>query len=81
MSKVDPYIKSSSKKEETMTLRELRDEYKMSQKQLAKMLGVSRQAIGSWENGDRNPTFLAMQRLARIFDRTYQEIEAMFVGG
>ncbi len=63
-----------------MTLKGLREQFDpvLTQRQLAKMVGCSRQAISSWETGDRNPTRCDMMRLSQIFGYSYGEIEAMF---
>ncbi len=65
-----------------MTLKELREQFKpvLTQGQLAKMVGCSRQAISSWETGDRNPTRCDITRLSQIFGYTYDEIATMFGG-
>ena len=45
----------------------LRKKNNMSQEQLAKKLGVSRQTISRWENGDANPDLEQTQKLSKIF--------------
>lgn len=46
----------------------LRRERKMRQEDLAKMLGVSRQAISNYEKGERHPDPQMLSRLARLFN-------------
>jgi len=44
----------------------LRQEQKMSQNQLAKLMEVSRQAVSKWENGQAVPDSLKIIRLAEV---------------
>ena len=46
----------------------LRKEQKLSQGQLADAMGVSRQAVSKWENGQSTPEPLKMIQLAQILD-------------
>ena len=46
-------------------LKYLRELHGFSQTQLGKLLKVSKNTILNWENGDRQPPFLAMSRLAQ----------------
>ncbi len=39
----------------------------MSQAELAKLLGISRSAISSYENATRSPNYEILTRIARIF--------------
>ena len=57
-------------------LEELRKARKISQEELAAALEVSRQTIGSLENGRYNPSILLAFRIARYFGTT---IEAIFI--
>lgn len=50
------------------TLRELRKERKLTQDDLAKALGVSRQTINAIENDKYNPTLELALKLARFID-------------
>lgn len=47
---------------------ELRNLNGISQYELAKALGVSRQAVSKWENGQSNPDSMNLIRLAEILD-------------
>lgn len=40
--------------------------------ELSEKMGVSRQAISNWENGNRSPNFVTMKRLANILDVPYR---------
>ena len=57
--------------ERIATLRKSRD---MSQGQLASLIGISRQAISKWENGQTTPDTLNLIRLAEIFDSDIEYI-------
>ena len=51
-----------------------RKERGMTQQQLAAALGVSRQTIGSLENGRYNPSILLAFKIARYFGLTIEDI-------
>lgn len=55
-------------------LEELRRRYGIRQEELADALGVSRQTIGSLENGRYNPSILLAFKLARYFHLTIEDI-------
>lgn len=55
-------------------LEEIRKERGIKQEALAEALGVSRQTIGSLENGRYNPSILLAFKIARYFDMTIEEI-------
>lgn len=57
-------------------LEEIRKSRGIRQEQLAEALRVSRQTIGSLENGRYNPSILLAFKIARYFD---VPIEAIFV--
>lgn len=48
-------------------LKELRESRHLRQKELAEVLGISRNTLASWEAGHRNPGMSAAQRLADYF--------------
>jgi len=48
-------------------IKELRSEGALSQEQLAELLGVSRQAVSKWENGECQPELDNIVRLAQVF--------------
>lgn len=64
-----------------MTLKELRKAYGWDQRHLASALHVDRSAISKWERGIHAPDRQMCQRIAVIFDKTYAEIDAMFIKG
>ncbi|ADD67422.1 helix-turn-helix domain protein [Denitrovibrio acetiphilus DSM 12809] len=49
-----------------MRLKELREERGVSQAELGEFLGVSRQTIAAWENGDREPSVLQFSRICKL---------------
>jgi len=55
-------------------LEELRKEYGIKQEELADALEVSRQTIGSLENGRYNPSIILAFKIARYFGRPIEEI-------
>ena len=55
-------------------LEELRKSRGIKQEDLAAALEVSRQTIGSLENGRDNPSILLAFKIARYFDRRIEEI-------
>lgn len=55
-------------------LEEIRKQHGIRQEELAEALEVSRQTIGSLENGRYNPSILLAFRLARYFQMRIEEI-------
>lgn len=55
-------------------LEEIRKMHGIRQEDLALALEVSRQTIGSLENGRYNPSILLAFRIARYFNMTVEEI-------
>ena len=55
-------------------LEELRKQRNIRQEQLAEELGVSRQTIGSLENGRYNPSIMLTIKIARYFGMSVEEI-------
>jgi putative transcriptional regulator len=53
---------------------ELRKEKSITQEELADMLQVTRQTIGSLENGRYNPSITLAFKLARYFNTTIEKI-------
>lgn len=49
-------------------LKEIRQEKKLSQKDLTKKLNISQQAISLYEKGDREPKLETWQKLANFFN-------------
>lgn len=55
-------------------LEKIRKANKISQEELAEVLEVSRQTIGSLENGRYNPSIILAFKIARYFNMTIEEI-------
>ncbi len=55
-------------------LEEIRKERGIKQEELANALEVSRQTIGSLENGRYNPSIILAFKIARYFDMSIEEI-------
>ncbi len=55
-------------------LEELRKELGIKQEELAEALEVSRQTIGSLENGRYNPSIILAFKIARYFSKSIEEI-------
>ena len=55
-------------------LEELRKARGMTQEELAEALEVSRQTVGSLENGLYNPSILLAVKIARLFETTIEEV-------
>ena len=55
-------------------LEKLRQQRGVKQEDLAKAMGVSRQTIGSLENGRYNPSILLAYKLANYFDLKIEDI-------
>lgn len=55
-------------------LKKLRNEFAISQKAMAEILGVSQQTISNYENGNVEPDIALLSRLAAYFDTTIDYI-------
>lgn len=55
-------------------LEEIRKQRGIKQEELAAILEVSRQTIGSLENGRYNPSIILAFKIARYFEMTIEEI-------
>ena len=55
-------------------LEQLRRERGLRQEELAEALEVSRQTVGSLENGRYNPSILLAFKIARLFHTTIEEV-------
>ncbi|MGL5695009.1 MAG: helix-turn-helix transcriptional regulator [Peptostreptococcaceae bacterium] len=55
-------------------IQELRKSKKITQEELAKMCGVSRQTIISLENGKYNPSILLAHKIATIFNCIIEDV-------
>ena len=52
----------------SIALKELRENKKLSQKQLAADLHISQSTVGMWESGKREPNFEMLTKLADYFN-------------
>jgi putative transcriptional regulator len=55
-------------------LEEIRKQHGIKQEELALALGVSRQTIGSLENGRYNPSIILAFKIARYFNMSIEDI-------
>ena len=55
-------------------MKELRTSLGLSQAELAKRVGVSRQTINMIENGDYNPTVALCLKICKALDKTLDEL-------
>jgi len=55
-------------------LEEIRKQYGITQEELAEKLEVSRQTIGSLENGRYNPSILLAFKISKFFKISIEEI-------
>lgn len=55
-------------------LENIRKEKGITQEQLANALEVSRQTVGSLENGRYNPSIILAFKIAKFFDLTIEDI-------
>lgn len=51
-------------------IKQLRQEAKMTQPELADKIGVSRSAVASYENNTRQPSFVILRRISYVFNVT-----------
>lgn len=59
---------------------DLRTSFKLSQSQLAKMVGVTNKAVSKWENGKSKPTTNVIRKLATVFHTDIDELLTMREG-
>lgn len=55
-------------------INELRRERNMQQLELAELVGVRRETIGNLENGKYNPSLKLAMDIAKVFDKTVEEV-------
>ncbi|CAM3505626.1 DNA-binding helix-turn-helix protein [Streptococcus pluranimalium] len=51
-------------------LKELRKKHGLTQKEIAKLIGISQSSYSNWENGNREPSLENVVRLAKLFGVT-----------
>ena len=55
-------------------IRELRKEHRLTQKELAKKVGVRRETIVFLEKGKYNPSLLLAYRIAKVFGKKIEDV-------
>lgn len=55
-------------------LRYLRNKNNMSQEEVAEKIGVSRQSVAKWENGDSLPDIIKCDALAELYDVSLNDL-------
>lgn len=55
-------------------LRYLRNRSRLSQEEVAERIGVSRQSVAKWENGDSLPDILNCEALADLYDVSLNDL-------
>ena len=55
-------------------LKMLRKSQKLSQQQIAEKTGIARSMISDYENGKKEPTLSALDKLAKYFNLTLEEL-------
>lgn len=57
-----------------MNLKKLRKKHNLSQEKLAEKLGVSRQTVAKWENGEALPDIINCQKLSGIYSISIDDL-------
>lgn len=57
-----------------LKIRELREEARMTQRELAVKIGNSQRNVSNWENGTSEPDIDTLVRLCGVFDVTLEEL-------
>ena len=65
---------NNSKSNIAANLRQLRTHSRLSQEELAERIGVTRQAVAKWENGDTLPDILNCEALASFYDISLNDL-------
>ena len=65
---------NNTKNNIAMNLRHLRTFSHMSQEEVADKIGVTRQAVAKWENGDTLPDILNCEALANLYDVSLNDL-------
>lgn len=55
-------------------LRELRKSKKMTQTELARLVGVDQRTVSGWETGVSEPSYAVLALLCEIFEETFDGI-------
>jgi transcriptional regulator with XRE-family HTH domain len=54
----------------------LREQKGLSQEELGKLIGVSRESVSHWERGSKKPAMKSLQKLLELFDVTMEQLGA-----
>ncbi|NLM40170.1 MAG: helix-turn-helix domain-containing protein [Firmicutes bacterium] len=65
---------SSTRNNIAANLRYLRNKSRMTQEEVAERIGVSRQAVAKWENGDSLPDIINCEALADLYDVSLNDL-------
>ena len=65
---------NNSKNNIAVNLRHLRTRRRLSQEEVAEQIGVTRQAVAKWENGDSLPDILNCEALADLFEVSLNDL-------
>ena len=65
---------NDTKKNISQNIRHLRARSNFSQEDVAEKLGVTRQAVAKWENGDTLPDIINCEALANLFDVSLNDL-------
>ena len=55
-------------------MKQIRKEKRMTQEETADRAGVTAVSLSRWENGERNPTFQDVEKVARALGVTMEEL-------
>ncbi|WP_425806062.1 helix-turn-helix transcriptional regulator [Desulfitobacterium sp. Sab5] len=58
----------------TNNIKQLRDQFNITQQDLAERVNVSRQTIISLESGKYNPSIILAYKIAKVFDLPIEEV-------
>ncbi len=65
---------NDARKNLSANLRYLRNKQKLTQEEVAERIGVTRQAVAKWENGDSLPDIVNCQALADLYDVSLDDL-------
>ncbi len=68
------YYKGAEMKKQNFRLHEFRRKENMTQEELAKLLGISKDYLSMIERGVRNPSFKLAKKIADVFSATVDDI-------
>jgi Predicted transcriptional regulators len=57
-----------------VNLRKFREEVGLDRKEAAKALGVSIPTLGHWENDDNEPSFVHLEKISKLYNKSISEI-------